>query len=81
MSINKKKTLYNFGEYDFNTLKNANKEALLDVISALNNNIQASKEREEILRARLRKCYEYFEKIGLNDDEIIKITKLDCEMR
>lgn len=79
MSINKKKNLYNFGEYSFITLKNANKEDLLDIISALNNNIQAHKERENVIRERLTKCYEYFEKQGLTNDEIVKIVQLDCE--
>ena len=37
--------------------------------------------KEEVIRARLRKCYEYFEKQGLTDSEIINITKLDCELR
>jgi hypothetical protein len=81
MSIRKKKDLYDFGDIKSITLMNMNKEDLLDVIQSLSTNIKAHKEREEVLRARLRKCYEYFEEQGLTDSEIINITKLDCELR
>ena len=83
MSIRKKikNKEFNFGEYELPTLIGASRENLMDIISCLNNNIEAHKQREEVIRARLRKCYEYFEKQGLTDNEIIKITKLECEMR
>lgn len=79
MSIRKKKELYDFGDIKPITLINMEKEDLLDIIQELNTNIKAHKEREEVIRARLKKCYEYFEKKGLTDSEIIKITQLDCE--
>lgn len=79
MSIRKKKELYDFGDIKPITLINMEKEDLLDVIQMLSTNIKAHKEREEVIRARLKKCYEYFEKQGLTDSEIIKITQLDCE--
>lgn len=79
MSIRKKKELYDFGDIKPITLINMEKEDLLDIIQELNTNIKAHKEREEVIRERLKKCYEYFEKKGLNDSEIIKITQLDCE--
>ena len=81
MSIRKKKDLFNLGEYTIYTLQQLDKEELLEHISMLNNNIQAHKEREEVIRARLRKCYEYLTKQGLSYDEINNITKLECEMR
>ena len=79
MSIRKKKELYDFGDIKPITLINMEKEDLLDIIQELNTNIKAHKEREEVIRARLKKGYEYFEKKGLTDSEIIKITQLDCE--
>ena len=79
MSIRKKKELYDFNDIKPITLINMEKEDLLDIIQELNTNIKAHKEREEVIRARLKKCYEYFEKKGLTDSEIIKITQLDCE--
>ena len=79
MNIRKKKELYDFGDIKPITLINMEKEDLLDIIQELNTNIKAHKEREEVIRARLKKCYEYFEKKGLTDSEIIKITQLDCE--
>ena len=79
MSIRKKKELYDFGDIKPITLINMEKEDLLDIIQELNTNIKAHKEREEVIRARLKKCYEYFEKKGLTDSEIIKITQLYCE--
>lgn len=79
MSIRKKKELYDFGDIKPITLINMEKEDLLDVIQMLSTNIKAHKEREEVIRARLKKCYEYFEKQGLTDSEIIKITQLYCE--
>ena len=81
MSIRKKKELYDFGDIKPITLINMEKEDLLDIIQSLNTTIKAHKEREEVIRARLRKCYEYFEKQGLTNSEIINITKLDCELR
>ncbi len=81
MSIRKKKKIYDFGDIKPITLINMEKEDLLDVIQSLNTNIKAHKEREEVIRARLTKCYEYFEKQGLSDEEIMNITKLDCELR
>lgn len=69
----------NLGEYDFITLYNANKEDILELISSLNNNINAIKQNRDVIQSRLKKCYEYFEQIGLSDDEIVKITQLDCE--
>lgn len=62
MSIRKKKELYDFGDIKPITLTNMEKEDLLDIIQELNTNIKAHKEREEVIRARLKKCYEYFEK-------------------
>ena len=53
----------------------------MDIISALNNNIEAHKQREEVIRARLKKCYDYLLQQGLTDSEIIEITKLECELR
>lgn len=79
MSIRKKGNLFNLGEYTIYTLQQLDKEELLEHISMLNNNIQAHKEREEVIRARLKKCYEYFTKQGLDIKEQIKITQLDCE--
>ncbi len=81
MSIGKKKKIYDFGDIKPITLINMEKEDLLDVIQSLNINIKAHKEREEVIRARLTKCYEYFENQGLSDEEIMNITKLDCELR
>ena len=83
MSIRKKikNKEFNFGEYELPTLIGASREDLMEIISCLNNNIEAHKERENIIRARLTKCYEYFEKQGLTDKEIMNITKLDCELR
>jgi len=81
MSIRKKikNKEYNFGEYELPTLIGASREDLMDIITCLNNNIEAHKQREETIRARLRKCYDYFTKQGLTDKEIIEITKLECE--
>ena len=81
MSIRKKKKIYDFGDTKPITLINMEKEDLVDVIQSLNTNIKAHKERESIIRARLTKCYEHFEKQGLSDEEIMNITKLDCELR
>lgn len=79
MSIGKKKELYDFNDIKPITLINMNKEDLLDIIQMLNTNIKAHKQREDVIRARLEKCYKYFEKQGLTDQEIINITQLDCE--
>lgn len=79
MSIRKKKELYDFNDIKPITLINMNKEDLLDIIQMLNTNINAHKQREDVIRARLEKCYKYFEKQGLTDKEIINITQLDCE--
>ena len=83
MSIRKKiqNKEFNFGEYELSTLIGASREDLMEIISCLNNNINAHKEREEIIRARLKKCYDYLSNKGLTDSEIIEITKLDCEIR
>lgn len=83
MSIRKKKNLYDFSEICLSSISliNLEKEDLLDVIHSLNTNIKAHKQREEVIRARLKKCYDYFTKIGLTDSEIIEITKLECELR
>jgi len=83
MSIKKKKKLYDFSEICLSpiSLINLEKEDLLDIIHSLNTNIKAHKQREEVIRARLTKCYDYFTKIGLTDSEINKITKLGCELR
>lgn len=79
MSIRKKKELYDFGDIKPITLINMEKEDLLDVIQSLTTNIKAHTEREEVIRARLKKCYDYFTKQGLTDKEIIEITQLECE--
>lgn len=81
MSVRKKKQLYDFEDYKPITLINADKEDLLDVIQSLTTNIKVHKEREAIIRARLKKCYDFFTKQGLSDNEIIEITRLDCEIR
>ena len=83
MSIRKKirEKQFNFGEYELPTLIGASREDLMDIISALNNNIEAHKQREEVIRARLKKCYDYLSQQGLTDSEIIEITKLECELR
>ena len=81
MSFNKKKHTYTFDDVSVNTLSDMKKEDLFDYIYSLHTIIKGHKEREEVIRARLRKCYDYFKKQGLNDSEIIEITKLDCEIR
>ena len=79
MSIRKKKELYDFNDIKPITLINMDKEDLLDIIQMLNTNIKVHKFREDVIRTRLEKCYKYFEKQGLTDEEIINITQLDCE--
>lgn len=79
MNKKQKAKTYNLGEYSFETLDNLDREELFEHISALNNNLQASIQRENVIRARLQKCYEYFKKQGLNEKQINEIIILDCE--
>ena len=79
MNKKQKAKTYNLGEYSFETLDNLDREGLFEHISALNNNLQASIQRENVIRARLQKCYEYFKKQGLNEKQINEIIILDCE--